>query len=36
MENESDSLKIYPDLFTVDYGYRKENDQDAFDRHVID
>ena len=36
MENESDSLKIYPDLFTVDFGYRKENDQDAFDRHVID
>ncbi len=36
MENESDPLKIYPDLFTVDYNYRKENDQEIFDRHVLD
>ena len=39
MEYQSDPVdpvKVYPELFTVDYVYRQEIDEEAFDRHVID
>jgi hypothetical protein len=36
MENQDSPVIIYPELFTVDYKNRKENDELSFDKHVID